>query len=195
MKLFFDTETTGLEGDASMLQIAAVLCDDDLTEVAALHAYVDSTASVPLNAFKIHGISTDMIKQFGIRPRSICSIFYGFALRAHEFVCHNFEFDDRVVGHAFDTVGIPDRPWRMADKIQICTMKCATPACKIPHPRFSGDYKWPTLGEACFKFKIERPGRKLHDAMSDVRDTIEIYRWLHEHDFIKALKPRAQAVR
>lgn len=193
MKLFFDTETTGLESNANMLQIAAVLTDDDLTEAAMMHCYVDSTTTVPLAASKIHGITAEHLRRLAIRQRSACSMFYGLAMRAKEIIAHNYEFDDRIVGHAFDCVGIPDRPWRTADKLHICTMKCAMPACKIPHPKFKGDYKWPTLAEACAKAQIVRPERKLHNALSDVRDTIALYRWLHDHEYLKALKYRVPA--
>jgi len=64
----------------------------------------------------------------------------------------------------------PGRRW-------VCTMKAATPVCKLPPkvPREDNSYKWPSLDEACEIILKQPPREGHHTAFED----LDRCRWLY----------------
>lgn len=182
MILFFDTETTGLPNknkpiaDASqprLVQIAAVLLDDNMTERAILYAVVKPNGFIiPNEAARIHGITTACAHDFGLHARSVLHYFNKMWERADLIVCHNTAYDLHILGTEFALLS-----FTLEKRPSYCTMLHATPILKLPG-KYSG-YKWPRLSE-CIKFFFHEDLEGVHDAFVDVRATIRLYVKLQE---------------
>ena len=185
MLLFFDTETTGMvdrylppdhEHQPHMVQIAALLTDDDGAEVSSINLVVCPGVPVPVQASNIHGITDEIAKHKGITPHCAAAAFYGLSCRADTLVAHNIDFDVIVVSAQLSRLGKPEHCKEIGRLPTFCTMKAATPICQIPHtnPRSATDYKWPKLEEA-FRHFFGRELEGAHDALVDVRACRDVY--------------------
>ena len=62
------------------------------------------------------------------------------------------------------------------DNKKYCTMLRMTSICCLPKKRGHG-FKWPKLKEA-YRYCFSKEPDYQHDALGDVRATVDIYRWL-----------------
>lgn len=187
--LFFDTETTGFPhksksfGDdcqPHVVQLAAMLCEDDGLERASINLIINPGVDIPEVTSDIHGITDDIAARCGVSPDYATTIFAGMADVATTAVAHNTPFDQFLLSVMFHRHG---EGWSSPidpDYIGIAdTMQMATPIMKMPPTRkmvAAGfkKYKAPRLSEAYEYFM----GEKLegaHDAMVDVRACRDIY--------------------
>ena len=185
MLLFFDTETTGVvdfhmppdhECQPHLVQIAALLTDDDGTERSWFNYVINPGVEIPVAASNVHGITTEIASAVGLDPNAAGGAFYWLAQRADLFVGHNVDFDSMVMQALYPRIGRP-KLWSELDGMpSFCTMKTATPICRIPHqnPRHDEDWKWPRLGEA-YKHFFGKELAGAHDALVDVRACRDIY--------------------
>lgn len=179
MKLFFDTETTGLvdfkapataEHQPHLVQLGAVLVDDDRSVVCSVGKIVRPAGwEVPEDAAKIHGITTEKAREVGWSASRVLRDFSYMAHSADEIIGHNVPFDMMVMETAFSRHSIPalffDNP------NTFCTMRAATPIMKLPG-RYG--YRRPHLYEA-YKFFTGKDLVGAHDALVDANATIEVY--------------------
>ncbi len=169
--LFFDTETTGLAKmnkpiespfQPRVVQIAAMVCDEDGMELAAMNHYVVPIGfTIPAEAAAIHGVTTELAIEKGRDAKQVMAEFVELAAGADVHVAHNIAFDRIVVRHECWRQGLV-----MPDKQEMCTMLAMTDKCKLPG-RY-GRPKWPKLQEAyhwCFGEGFD----KAHDALADIR--------------------------
>ena len=107
MILFFDTETTGKydfrmppdhPSQPHLVQLAAMLTDDDGKERAAFHVIVCPDIPIPDEAAAVHGITTEAARMYGFDPVKAIVPFLDFWERASLVVGHNVEFDQLVMG-------------------------------------------------------------------------------------------------
>lgn len=186
---FWDTETTGKrprkksgKPEPDIVQLAAILTDDDLTEISSLNCIVMPTYwAIPDDVAKIHGISHDKAERFGLSLPTALGVFEEFADIADRFVAHNQEFDVAVVRNAYSSRLKRDFD-PFAGKEVRCTMKAAKPLLKLPNrnPTIPDPYKYPKL-EECHQYFFNEPITGAHDALVDVRATIRVYKALCEH--------------
>lgn len=190
--LIFDTETTGkadfkkLPEDPSqprLVQLAALLLDSDLEEIASLNLIIKPDGFViSEEVAKIHGISHALAEQVGVQERQALELFKHFCSLSKRLVAHNINFDGIVIGRANAVHGLvytPPEPY--------CTMQAATKMCKLPGG-YGGQYKWPTLQEA-HKILLGNTFKGAHDAMADVKACARVYAHLIHGDRPKALPP------
>lgn len=183
MILFFDTETTDLWKDAlpigsveqpKIVQIAALLTEDDGTEVMSMNAIVRQEY-VPEKASSIHGITTEVSQAKGLNEGTVMTLFEELLMLADTVVAHNGEFDQKVV---LNSIAILDQ--KLSDpfvgKKAFCTMKSSTPICKLKGRR---GYKWPKLIEA-HQILLGEGFDGAHDALADVRACKRVYFKLQE---------------
>jgi len=185
MKLFFDTETTGKAlfkappnhpMQPRIVQLAAVLFDDDGAECGSLNAIIKPEGwTIPADASAIHGITTERALKCGIPIMSALAVFSNFLHLADTLVAHNLDFDELVV--SADLVRLPNPGAqkcfdRLAEIATFCTMKNTTQICQLPGNY--GDFKWPKLTEA-HKHLFGTDVEGAHDAMADVRACARIY--------------------
>lgn len=179
MLLFFDTETTGLWKDnlpighdeqPRICQIAGVLTDEDGVEQMSLNLPVYQEV-VPERAAAVHGKTAEVLARIGLNEGIVLSVFEEMLELAHTVVAHNGAYDQKVVMNAllrYD--GVAKDPFR--GKQAFCTMRAATPLCRIKSPR--GGFKWPNLQEAHRHF-FGHEFEGAHDAFADVKACRDIY--------------------
>lgn len=171
--LFFDTETTGKilfrepfthPAQPRMIQLAAMLTDETGSPMSYLAVLIKPDGwNIPAEATAIHGITDETCEQFGMSIQCAMDAFRCLAASADRIVAHNIDFD-KVVVRSENHRGGGDAKW-LDESALYCTMKAATPVCKIPG-RY-GDFKWPSLAETYAHF-FDKPLEKAHDAMADL---------------------------
>jgi len=181
ISLIFDTETTGKvqydipygdEIQPHLVGLAFELYDHERKWIVAeMDILIDPGVLIPKDVVKIHGITTEIAKQFGVRPAVSAAIFSNFMGLADRFVCHNTQFDTAMMMIEFSRLGKPTSA--IMQKDSYCTMKNSTDILKLPYGNRK-EFKWPSLDEA-YKGLVNTNGFKgAHRAINDVRATREI---------------------
>lgn len=118
MYLIFDTETTGLprnktapvsdlENWPRLVQIAWQLHDTKGALVSkGNHIVKPEGFTIPFNAKKVHGISTDRALEVGESLREVMEAFSMDVKRASVLVGHNIEFDNKIIGAEYLRLGL-----------------------------------------------------------------------------------------
>jgi DNA polymerase III subunit epsilon len=173
MFLFFDTETTGLPASFNapasdvhkwprVVQLAW-----EAFGVCGRRALAQSDIirpdgfTIPRDAERVHGISTDVAQKRGVPIAHALDAFRRPLDGASLVVAHNFSFDARVLAAEFHRLKGGD-PFE--GKACLCTMQTATTYCALPG-RYG--FKWPKLDELHQRLFGEQPP-DAHDAASDV---------------------------
>lgn len=179
--LFFDTETTGIPTDFNapasytwnwprLVQLGWILSDKEGHVISSGNEIIRPDGfTIPADAAKVHGITTEEAKRRGKPLREVVDSFLKDAKRAKVFVGHNISFDQKVVGAELCRLGLTDT---VSTRQSICTMKSSTNYCKIPGNY--GGYKWPQLKELYRKL-FGRDFADAHDAMADIEATKECF--------------------
>lgn len=181
MKLFFDTETTGLvnfkeapnsDCQPRLVQLAAILTDETGNELDSINTLVAPDGfEIPEEASKVHGITTEKAKANGLPIAFVMGLFCGMRSRAKTLIAHNISYDLFVMRGEMMRI---NRDYPDGEKEKFCTMMKSTNICKIIGPR---GFKWPSLQEA-YKHAFGKGFEGAHDAMNDIRATKEFYFWL-----------------
>ena len=180
MYLIFDTETTGLPtrrgappSDVGawprMVQLAWATYDADGNRVAAQSFLIRPDGfTIPPDAQRVHGISTETAARSGIPVAEALAPFAEAASGASVLVAHNFSYDAGVVGAEFHRL-------RLANPIparkHVCTMDESTRYCAIPGPR---GFKWPNLEQLHRKLFGKGLG-EAHNAEADVESCAKCF--------------------
>ena len=180
MYLFFDTETTGIprnyKAPASdlknwprLVQIAWLVTDAKGIEIAsAEHIVKPNGYTIPPDASKIHGITTEVALQKGLDIRAILDPLVRDIDKASALIAHNIQFDEKILGSEFLRAGYKNH---VEAKQRKCTMQSATNYCRISGPY---GYKWPTLQELYVKL-FDEDFTGAHRALVDVRACAKCY--------------------
>ena len=159
MKLFFDTETTGLVDwkkpdnhtlQPRLVQLGMIYTEDDGTPRMTLGVILKPYSfEIPVEASNIHGITTEVAKKHGINGgTTFWGILASMFEEANEIICHNYAFDKTIINGEFPHTNM------YASK--------------------HSEYKWPKLSEA-YEFLFGEPVIGAHDALTDIRATMRIY--------------------
>jgi DNA polymerase-3 subunit epsilon len=185
-RLYFDTETTGFPAKAGtpldrcpwIVQIAAILVDDEHGEVASINQIIKPAGwTIPDDVAAIHGITTAKAEAFGIPARVAMAAFSQMVRVSDQVVAHNINFDLKLVTYEVERAGAENV---IIAKPRFCTMEASTGIMKIPGAR---GYKWPKLIEAHTHFLgIGFDGA--HDALVDVRACHRVHRHLIDNNLI-----------
>jgi len=178
MYLIFDTETTGLpkRDNASVsevdnwprvVQIAWQLHDGkgDLLEHQNFLIRPDGF-EIPYSAEKIHGISTEKAKKYGLSLADALEKFNESVEKSTLLIGHNIRFDINALGAEFIRSGINTG---FLQKKQVCTMRSSTDFLKLPGGR-GGKFKPPKLIEL-YEALFEEQFMEAHNAAADVEAT------------------------
>ena len=172
---FFDTETTGLPRNWNaplrdldnwprMVQLAWLLCDDAGNEIASANRIVRPQGfAIPLEASRVHGITTDRALAEGIPLADVLAEVLPQIQKASCAIAHNVSFDEKILGAECLRMGHPNPLQHVKTR---CTMKESTSFCAIPG-RY-GDFKFPNLTELHRKL-FNKAFSDAHDALADVR--------------------------
>lgn len=194
--VFFDTETTGkprsrsatlrdLDNWPRIVQVAWLLTDDHGREVNCQTMIVRPDGfTIPADATRIHGISTERALQEGVPLRSALTSLREAIEAADTVIAHNYEFDYMVTAAEYLRLSMSDP---FAGRRHFCTMKSGATVTRIPGPR--GDFKWPTLAEL-HTHLFGGPPAIAHDALADVQSCARCYEAMRSRG-----SPHAQTAR
>jgi DNA polymerase III subunit epsilon len=180
MYLFFDTETTGLPRNwkapvtdlsnwPRLVQLAFLYYDGNGKKISGGDFIIKPEGfTIPADASRIHGISTEIALNDGHRLTKVLEDFQSLITEAEVLVAHNMSFDEKIVGAEFLRVGMKNS---IPGKRKICTMQSTTNFCAINGPY---GYKWPKLSE--LHYKLFRTGfDEAHNAAVDINATAKCF--------------------
>jgi DNA polymerase III epsilon subunit-like protein len=180
MYLFFDTETTGLPRNwkapvtdlnnwPRLVQLAYLLYDKDGNVISGSDYIIKPEGfTIPTDASRIHGISTERAIREGIARQTVLQDFQSLINQAEYLVAHNMSFDEKIVGAEFLRNRMQDTT---SSKRKICTMQSTTNFCAINGPY---GYKYPKLSE--LHYKLFKTGfEEAHNAAVDINATAKCF--------------------
>ena len=199
MYLIFDTETTGLPKNRQapltdfdnwprIVQIAWQLHDHKGKLLSNENIIVKPEGfTIPYNAEKVHGISTQRALDEGQPLDKVLDRFTEDLNKADLIIGHNIlDFDVKVVGAEYLRQGKDN----LIDKKEaLDTQLTSTEFCAIPGGR-SGQFKWPSLQELHNKLFGE-DFDDAHDAAYDVAANAKCFFGLLTHKVIRPLDDTA----
>jgi len=203
MILIFDTETTGLPRDYNapltdsdnwprVVQLAWQLHTPEGQLVNRGNLIVQPDGyTIPYNATKIHGISTERAQRDGVPLSVVIAAFTADLERATYVMGHNVSFDVSVLGAEFIRAAHDEK--LLTTKAVIDSKDESTEFCAIPGGK-GGKFKWPNLTELHMKL-FGTPVQEAHDAAYDVDATAKCFFALVQRGVIRREGfPPAQAI-
>lgn len=161
-EIVLDTETTGLDPKDGhrIIEIAALEMEDKMLTGNKLHFYVNPEREMPSDAYRIHGISGEFLKDKPIFT-SIADDFLKF-IRNNKLVIHNAVFDINFINYELTLLNKPNIEFsRALDTLSLA--KKMFPGCKV------------NLDALCKRFKIDNSDRKFHGALKDSILLAQVY--------------------
>nr|WP_262692411.1 DNA polymerase III subunit epsilon [Kordiimonas aestuarii] len=162
-ELIFDTETTGfdpLTGDR-LIEIGLVEMVDKSLTGRHYHQYVNPERDVPDSAVKIHGLTTDFLKDKPVFA-DIADEFLEFVGGDSVLVAHNAEFDMRFIN------------WELENAVKpIIHVKRFVDTLAIARNKFPGAAN--SLDALCKRFGVSNSHRTLHGALLDSEILADVY--------------------
>lgn len=141
--------------------LAAALATPAGETVSYLSTLVQPDAGMQIRpeATARHGIETREAAKTGIGGILALGILCQFARKADVVVGHAIDFEKAVVESVLMRAGKDTRLWTRPGLRFIDTMAAATPFCRIEAtpPREDGQFKWPSLSEACASLLGDEP--------------------------------------
>ena len=161
-EIVLDTETTGLSPDQGH-RVVEVGCIELLNRIptgATFHAYLNPDRDMPAEAFAVHGLSVEFLKD---KPRfaDVADDFLAF-LGDSPLVAHNAGFDYGFICHELKRAARPELPRdRVVDTLMLARRKHA-----------AGPY---SLDALCARYGIDNSRRTKHGALLDAEILAEVY--------------------
>jgi len=183
MFLIFDTETTGLPRNYNapvsdsdnwprMVQLAWQLHDELGKRVEQANYIIKPEGfTIPFNATKVHGITTDHAMKHGLPLETVLEKFEQAYSQSKYLVGHNIDFDLNIAGAEFFRVYAEDR-LKSFKKLDTCTETTAS-LCQLPGGR-GGKFKLPNLAEL-HKHLFHEGFDEAHNASADVAATARCF--------------------
>lgn len=164
-QILFDTETTGLspkDGDR-LIEIGAVEMVEGTLTGRTFHAFVNPDRDVPEEAYRIHKISTEFLRD---KPRfaeaEVGPAFLAF-IEGAELIAHNAPFDIGFINHELELASLPILTNKVTDTVLLARRK------------FPGSPA--SLDALCQRFGISKAERdaKGHGALLDSELLAKVY--------------------
>jgi DNA polymerase-3 subunit epsilon len=161
-EIVFDTETTGLEplkGDR-LVEIGAVELFNHLPTGRHYHVYINPERSMPDEAFRVHGLSTEFLADKPLFS-AVVEEFLAFVEDA-TLIAHNANFDIGFLNAEFARLGKPAiAPERVIDTLALARRK---------HPKAAN-----TLDALCSRYGIDTSSRTVHGGLVDSVLLADVY--------------------
>lgn len=107
LRIAFDTETTGLERGSRMVELAAVLFDDEDGSVKSSREWlVNPGMPIPPGTSKIHHITDDMVID-APNAKTVLEQFFGWAPEDVPLMAHNASYDTGIISWDAARLGVP----------------------------------------------------------------------------------------
>jgi DNA polymerase III subunit epsilon len=161
-ELILDTETTGLDPSSGdrIVEIGCVEVINSVTTGQTFHAYLDPERDMPEEAFRVHGLSRDFLRD---KPKfaEVAAQLLDF-LGDARLVIHNAEFDMKFINAELARCNLPLIGMdRVVDTLAIARRK---------HPGASN-----SLDALCARYRIDNSRRTKHGALLDAEILAEVY--------------------
>ena len=162
-EIVLDTETTGLNPSEGhrIVEIGCIELIDRLPTHRTYHRLVNPERDVPEDAFKIHGLSSELLsveKPF----REIYSEFLDFIGPDAPLIIHNAPFDMKFLNAELNKVGQKPLPAQRAIDTLVMSKN------KFPGSVYS-------LNALCKRFKVDNSLRHKHGALLDAELLAQVY--------------------
>ena len=162
-EIVFDTETTGFDpatGD-KIVEIGAVELINHVPTGKTYHQYINPEREVPEEVVKVHGLTTEYLKDFPIFA-DIAQEWIDFVGDDGVLVAHNAPFDMKFINYELQKTGYEEYKWdRVVDTLEIAKNK------------FPGQRN--NLDALCKRFNIDNSARTFHGALLDAQLLAEVY--------------------
>lgn len=164
-QIIFDTETTGFKPSEGhrIVEIGAIELVRGAITGANFHVYVNPERDMPEDAFRVHGISAEFLRDKPVfADPGIGAAFRDFVGDA-ELIAHNADFDMTFVQFELEKAGLPKLENPVIDTL------------KIARRKFPGAPA--SLDALCSRFGINTAERERHGhgALLDSRLLAEVY--------------------
>lgn len=162
-EIVLDTETTGFnatEGDR-IVEIGCVELINHIPTGNHFHTYVNPERAMPEDAFKVHGLSDEFLKDkplFASVARAFCDF-----IGEDPLVIHNAAFDIGFLNA--ELARLPDMPH--------IAMERAIDTVRLARAKFPGAQV--NLDALCRRFNIDLSARTKHGALLDSELLAEVY--------------------
>ena len=161
-EICLDTETTGLDPASGhrVIEIGAIELINKIKSGNHFHIYLNPEREMPKEAFAIHGISGDFLRD---KPKfkEVVNDFINFISGA-KLVIHNAGFDLKFINYELRNCGIP-----------IIKREIVIDSLEIARNKFPGAGN--SLDALCKRFKIDATKRIKHGALLDAELLADIY--------------------
>src|SRR5258708_2698696 len=161
-EIVLDTETTGLDPQAGhrVVEIACLELVNHVPTGNSFQSYLNPEREMPLDAFAIHGLSTEFLAS---KPRfaEIADGFLGF-IAEDALVIHNAEFDLRFINAELERL---TRSGLLRER--------AIDTVSLARRRFPGAQA--SLDALCRRFAIDLTQRTKHGALLDCELLAQVY--------------------
>ncbi len=161
-EICLDIETTGLDpkDGHKIIEIACVELVNRVKTGNVFHSYVNPRRDVPDEAFRIHGIATDFLKDKPIFDHMVHK-FLEF-VKDTKIVIHNAAFDTKFINHELRILGL--NGLNMDNVIDSLTMA---------RKKYPGSPN--SLDALCRRFNIDLSKRTKHGALLDTELLADVY--------------------
>ena len=161
-EIFLDTETTGLSVNEKhrIVEIACVETKDLIPTKKIFHKIINPQRDVPEEAFKVHGFSTEFLKNKELFS-DVSEEFLQF-IKDKKIIIHNASFDLGFLNHELKLVKKNEiKKENVIDSLEIARGK---------YPGTSN-----SLDALCRRFNIDLSRRTKHNALLDCELLREVY--------------------
>lgn len=164
-EIIFDTETTGLgprEGHR-LVEIGCIEVVNRFPTGRVFHKYLNPERDMPMEAFAIHGLSSDFLKDkpLFIEIANELSAF----IEDAQLVAHNASFDINFINAEFSRINKP-----------LVSMERVIDTVMLARRKFPGAKA--SLDALCDRFGIDNSRRTKHGALLDAEILAEVYQEL-----------------
>ena len=161
-EIFLDTETTGLSvhDKHRIVEVACVETSDLLPTKRVFHKIINPQRNVPEEAFKVHGFSTEFLKNKETFDK-VADEFLGF-IKDKKIIIHNASFD----------LGFLNYELKLVRKDEIKKDNIVD-SLEVARNRFPGTSN--SLDALCRRFNIDLSRREKHNALLDCELLREVY--------------------
>jgi len=189
-EIILDTETTGLSyrDNHKIVEIACIETKDLIPTGKTFHKIINPERSVPEEAYKIHGFSTDFLKSKETF-KEVADSFLRF-IENKNLIIHNAPFD----------LGFLNFELRLTKREEIKKNKIID-TLELARGKFPGTSN--SLDALCKKFNIDLSKRSKHNALLDCQLLREVYinlidakepRFLFQNDKEERVENTIQAI-
>ena len=162
LEIFLDTETTGISANEGhkIVEIACIETKDLIPTNNIFHKIINPQRNVPDQAFKIHGFSTEFLKDKDTFDK-IADEFLNF-VKGKKIIIHNAMFDLGFLNHELSLI-----------KKGLVDSKNVIDSLDIARNKFPGASN--SLDALCKRFNIDLSKRNKHNALLDCELLREVY--------------------